>query len=386
MTELTIERVVAGGDGLGRVDGAVCLVPYALPGDTVRAKDTARRGGVLRATIDEVLQPSPDRIEAACPVFGKCGGCTWLTFAYPAQAEAKREVVADCLRRIAGIDVSVGWADDPTLRIGYRTRATFHAQGGRIGFFESRSHHISDIASCPLCHPRLNAALAKLRGADLDGEFDVTVNPEGDDVLVWTRDRVPGLCETFPASDSNDSQGQRHQFTFDGAPIVCGGFSQASLLLNRVLKRVVHAYLANADSILDLYCGNGNLSLDAADGCRVLGLDHHGPSVESANAMGRAEYRRGNEASFVRAIYEHAWDVVLLDPPRQGAKAIVPALAQARSRRIVYVSCDPATLARDCRTLVSGGWTLQHVTAVDMFPHTAHVESVAVFGRPGEVH
>lgn len=381
MTEVHIERVVAGGDGLGRVDGAVCLVPYALPGEIVQLDEVTRRRGVLRGQIGRIVAGSAHRIDASCPVFGRCGGCTWLHFAYPAQADAKREIVADCFRRIAGREVIVEWADDPALRLGYRTRATFHAANGRYGFYESRSQTIADIVACPLCHPKLNSALARLRESGLEGEFDLTVNPGGDDVLVWTRDPVAGLSEIFPQTNNGHARDARHQFLFDGVPIVCGGFSQASLLLNRVLRRTVSASVSGAASLLDLYCGNGNLSLGLAEDHGVLGLDHHAPSIAAANAAHRGTYEVGNEAAFVRAIGRRAWDAIVLDPPRQGAKPIVPALAQARAPRLVYVSCDPATLARDSKVLLAAGWDLASVTAVDLFPNTAHIECVAVFVR-----
>jgi 23S rRNA (uracil1939-C5)-methyltransferase len=162
-------------------------------------------------------------------------------------------------------------------------------------------------------------------------------------------------------------------------PIVCGGFSQASLLLNRVLRDCVRPAIGNPESVLDLYCGNGNFSLDLAGRARVLGLDHHAPSIAAAQATGAGEYAVGDEFAFVRAAARESWDVIVLDPPREGAKAIVSALAQSRTRRIVYVSCDPATLARDAKSLFSAGWALASLTAVDMFPHTAHIECVAAF-------
>lgn len=380
MVDVHIERVVAGGDGLARIGGSACLIPYALPGESIRITEPERRSGALRAGIKHVLSPSADRQPAQCPVFGVCGGCTWLHFAYPAQADAKRDIVAECFRRIAGHEVEIKWADDPSLRFAYRTRATFRAMHGRVGFLEARSHQIVDIAACPLCHPQLNAALARLRESHLVGEFDVTVNPEGDDILIWTRDPVPGLDAVFPASNNCHISAPRHQFLFDGIPIVCGGFAQASLLLNRTLRSLVHKSLGGISSLLDLYCGSGNFSLGLSDVC-VLGIDHHAPSIAAANALRPGAYECGGEPAFVRALTREPWDTILLDPPRQGAKPIVAALAQARAQRIVYVSCDPATLARDAKVLLAANWSLASVTAVDMFPHTAHVEAVAVFVR-----
>lgn len=382
--QIDIERVVAGGEGLGRIDGEVILVPYALPGDQVEVADTGRRAGARRGRIQRLITPSPHRRAANCSVFGRCGGCTWLHFAYPAQADAKREIVTNCFRRIAGLDVEVRWAGDETLRLGYRTRATFHGLAGCYGFYEARSHRIVDINGCPLCHPRLNSALEKLRAGKFMGEFDVTVNPEGEEVLVWTRDPVQGLHEVFPQSNNHRVNSERNQFLFDGVPIVCGAFSQASLLLNRTLRALVRESIGEAKTVLDLYCGSGNFSIDLPHSVRVFGLDHHAPSIAAAQQIGLGQYAVGDEATFVRALARDHWDVVVLDPPREGAKAIAAALAHCAAGRLVYVSCDPATLARDAKTLVGLGRRLISVTAVDLFPNTAHIESVAVFGPRGD--
>lgn len=381
MAELSIERIVPGGDGLARVDGAVCLVPYGLPGDRLEVNEPQRRGGVLRATVAHVVEPSPHRISAECPVFGVCGGCTWLHFAYPAQAEAKRAVVADCFRRIARHEVVPGWIADDSLRIGYRTRATFRGRRGHYGFLEARSHSVADITACPLCHPRLNEALAALRASGLEGEFEVTVNPEGSDTLVWAREHGEELRRIFSQTNTPADKGARHQFLFDGVPIVCGGFAQSSLLLNRMLVRRVHEAIGACKSLLDLYCGSGNFSIALAGGREFTGLDHNRAAIAAAQAVAGDGYAPGDEGAFVRAIGSRAWDAILLDPPREGAKAIMPALAGSRAERIVYVSCDPATLARDARVLLDAGWHLAALDAVDMFPNTHHVECLAEFTR-----
>lgn len=382
MFEIQIERVVPGGDGLGRIDGQVCLVPYGLPGDRLAISEPKRRNGVLRAEMTEVVHASPARTVASCPAFGTCGGCTWLNFAYPAQAEAKCAIVVDCFRRIGRLDVSPRWVEHAALRLGYRTRATFRAAHGKCGFLAARSHDIVDIAACPLCHSRLNEALATLRASGLEGELDITVNPDGPETLVWVRERADEVRRVFPLTNSPADSGVRHQFQFDGVPIACGGFSQSSLLLNRMLVKAAHEALGDGATLLDLYCGNGNFSLPLASARTVKGIDHNRAAIAAAQSMGRGTYEQGDEGAFVRAIGSADWDAILLDPPREGAKAIMPAVAGSRARRIVYVSCDPATLARDARVMVDAGWAVVSLEVVDMFPQTAHVECVAAFARP----
>jgi len=381
MSEMRIERVVPGGDGLGRIEGEVCLVPYGLPGDHLSISAPQRRNGVLRASVRDVIQASPARVVAACPVFGSCGGCTWLHFAYPAQAEAKRALVADCFRRIARREVAPGWVEDASLRMGYRTRATFRGAKGRYGFLGARSHDIVDIAHCPLCHPRLNEALAAVRSSGLEGEFEITVNPEGPETLMWVTNHAQDVSKLFPLTNSPRDAGPRHQFLFDGVPIVCGAFAQSSLQLNRMLTRSAHAAIGAGESLLDLYCGSGNFSLGLAESRVVKGIDHSRAAIAAAQAIRAGVYEPGDEGAFVRAIGSAAWDAILLDPPREGAKAIMPALAGGRARRVVYVSCDPATLARDARVLFEAGWEMTSLDVVDMFPQTYHVECVAAFVR-----
>lgn len=381
-SSIEITGIAHGGHGVGRVEGQVCFVAYALPGDVVRIDVVRRSRGVLWAVITELVKPSPHRIEAPCPAFGRCGGCQWLTFEYPAQAEWKCQIVRDCFQRIGRLSIDPEWADSPDWYLGYRTRAEFHEHGGAAGFYARGSHDVVDIASCPLCHDKLNAALDRVRAARPGQSVEVTVNPEGDDVLVWTRQPSPSLQEMFAQYDSGREHDTRHGFMFDGAPIVNGAFSQSSLLLNRMLLEVVHALVGQPARLLDLYCGNGNLSLGwAHEGAEVLGIDRDSAAITCAAALGAGTYETGGEEAFVHALDRQEWDTILLDPPRSGAKAIMPRLAQARAEAIVYVSCDAATLARDAAVLCKAGWRIARTVIVDMFPNTWHVETVCRFER-----
>jgi tRNA/tmRNA/rRNA uracil-C5-methylase (TrmA/RlmC/RlmD family) len=375
---VVISALAHGGHGVARIEGQVCFIPYALPGDKVSVRIVRRSKGVLWGAIDQVLVPSPDRIDPGCAVYGRCGACMWLHFAYPAQAEWKRRIVRDCLERIARLTVDVEWAGDPNRRLHYRTRAEFHGDGAGFGFYSGGSHDVVDVVTCPLCHPRLNAALSKLRELRVRGSVEVTVNPEGEDLLVWTAKRIATLDAAFEQVQWPGSGGPRAEFLFDNIPVVNGAFSQSSLLLNRVLLHVVHEAVGDAERVLDLYCGSGNLSLALARDRAVTGVDHHRASIDAARNTGHGDYRTGDEVAFNTMIDSEPWDAVLLDPPRTGAKAIAANLAHSSAKRIVYVSCDPATLARDLRVLAAAGWHITRATAVDLFPNTHHVETVCL--------
>ncbi len=382
VVEVTILRLAHGGDGIGEIDGKVCFVPYGLPGDVVEVKLVKNTKKFCRGKITKIITPSPDRIEASCPVFEKCGGCSWLHFDYPTQLEWKQKIVKICFDKLAKIDIEVAGLENPELRTGYRTRATFKGIDGRWGFYAAQSHEVVDIESCPLLHPNLNAALTTLRQSPLGGEIEVLANPEGDEVLVWTEEASEELKDDFPLAQSLEGEeGTRHQFTLDGIPVVNGTFNQSSLGLNRLLVNHVHSFLQDAVSILDLYCGSGNLTLGLADQATVVGLDKNGPAIQAADQTERGEFHIGNDKIFPEFINRQHWGAIVLDPPRIGAKHIMESLIHADADRIVYVSCDPATLARDTATLLKGHWEIHALTALDLFPNTSHVETVCVFDR-----
>ncbi len=379
--EMEIDAVAHGGDGVGRVQGKVCFVAGAIPGDIVQA--TVYRSGprAMWADLHTLLSPSPVRerhlpcMEQACT-----SACAWRAFAYPAQAAWKRRIVADCLERIGGIHTEIGWLERADQRLGYRTRAVFHGDGNTIGYYVPRTHKVVPMAACLLNHPRLNEALQALRMPGIRGDIHVTVNPEGTETLVFLREDMPVVRKCFPRTNT-PLDGSRFHFLFDGVPIVNGGFSQSSLLLNRMLRAHTDACIGNPENLLDLYCGNGNLSLHHAGSGEVCGVDHDEVVVNAVGVLAPGIYVRGDERYMLRALAERDWKVIVLDPPRTGARALVEALATARAHKLVYVSCDPATLARDLRGILAGGWSITQATAVDMFPYTPHVETVCVMER-----
>lgn len=379
---IDITAVGHGGAGIGRLDGQVCFVPYGLPGDRLAIKITRASRKVMWGELVDVLAPSPDRTTPDFPGWRPSGVSTWLHFKYPAQAHWKRQIVTDCLQRIAGIeDFELGWREDPELRTGYRTRAEFHGDGKRFGFYALGSHDIVDTARCPLCHPAMNHALERLRALELKGSVTVTVNPEGEDVLVWTNFHSRKLKDRFPQAGTPKDDHPPAHFEFDGVPIVNGTFSQSSLLLNRLLVDTVRQYAGKPVSALDLYCGNGNLSLGFPEKTEVTGIDHNKIAVKAAHRKGHGTYYAGHESKMAKRIKEDQWDLILLDPPRAGAKTLVPALAACHARSLIYVSCDPATLARDLKGLYEGGWRIVQIAALDLFPNTPHVETVCLLRR-----
>ena len=376
-TTLYVDNLAHGGHGVGRIDRRVYFVPYAAPGDELEIDVVKETRGVRWAQIKQVLTPSPERQEPCCDRFGECGGCNWLHLQETCQLEWKRRIVNDCFQRIARLDIETD-IKPPTTWMGYRTRARFHGDGAHWGFYARGSHDVVDLEECPLCHPRLNEALRTLRQLPLRAAVEIIVNPDGHEVLFTAQRGLAKLKRLFASRQATASPAH---FLYNGAPVVCGAFSQPSLLLNTQLIQTVHAAIGEARSILDLYCGAGNLSLGLTDHAQVTGLDHNAAAIQAASSLGRGDYHVGDESVIVEALCSGAWDVVLLDPPRTGAKQIADALAKADTQAIVYVSCDPATLARDARTLAEKDWRVVHATVVDMFPQTSHIETLCRLER-----
>ena len=380
-SEVLITRLAHGGDGIGEIEGKICFVPYGIPGDVLEIKIVQDKKTFCRGKIARIVTPSPDRIEVDCPVYERCGGCSWFHLDYPAQLAWKRKIVTTAFKKLADIVVDVKVLENPALREGYRTRATFKGHEGDWGFYASESHTVVDIDECPLCHPHMNRALEALKRVPIGGEVEVLVNPEGDEVLVWTEESSEELKDAFSGAQSLEDDGGRVQFMFDGIPVVNGTFNQSSLLLNRLLVDHVQSFLKDAETILDLYCGSGNMTLGLSDSARVVGLDKNGPAIQSADHTGRGEFHIGSDKAFPDFIGRQRWGAIVLDPPRVGAKQSMEALRDADTERIVYVSCDPATLARDAAILLRGKWSIVSITAIDIFPNTNHIETVCVFDR-----
>lgn len=381
---LWIHAVAHGGDGLGRLDeGQVCFVPFALPGDRVRVRIQKRSATATWARLLEVVTPSPHRTEFIGDNPAMAEAYIWGCFGYPEQGEWKHKIVAECLRRIGKIETEVEWVEDPGQRLGYRTRAEFHGDGTSLGLYAAESNRIVPMTRCPLCSDAVNSAYATLAELRVRGSVMITAHPDTDQVMVWSiPSELDRVREAFPLANALGDGRPRAVFEVDGVPVVNGAFCQSSLTLNRILLRVVSEMAGNPASVLDLYCGNGNLSLWLARrGARVEGYDHAPEAVQAADALGLGRYHRGGEVAMAEAVARGGFETVILDPPRSGALALVPVLEKSDAERIVYVSCDPATLARDLKLLALGGWRPERVVGLDLFPQTPHVETVCLLRR-----
>lgn len=431
--EIVIERLAAGGSGVGRVDGMVCFVPFTAPGDRLRIRITGGKRTWKEGEALELLEASAQRVTPRCSVFGLCGGCDWQHIEYEQQCRAKRQLLVDALQRIAGLPVPpLEETVSSSAPYEYRARAQFKLHGSEqglmAGFFRRGSKFVIELPDgCPVVTPAINQAMLRLKSvlAELpdrdrlpqlsleEGEAGVyaIVHYIGNDQrrlgqLLLGRTQELGLAGLFLESgrketllklsgDKNisykvpavgEEQGQLTLF------YGIGGFSQVNRYQNMVMINLARRLLdlKPTDRLLDLFCGNGNLSLPLAHQVSsVVGIEEYAPSI--ASAIDNAGQLRVNNSTFKccdaaeelgRMIAEgQHFEVVLLDPPRAGALEVARQMQTLGPSRILYVSCDPATLARDAAVLAEGGYRLETAVPLDMFPQTAHLETVALFTR-----
>ncbi|HEX8920752.1 MAG TPA: class I SAM-dependent RNA methyltransferase, partial [Pyrinomonadaceae bacterium] len=339
-------------------------------------------GRVAFASIVEILSPSPVRVEPPCPYFGRCGGCDFQQLDYEAQLAAKVDIIRDCLRRIARLEFTgdIPITASPNIWH-YRSRAQWQHDSQRrwLGYFERASHRVCDVAQCPVLVPDLQATLESLREQmredllpDEVTELQAVAGDEGASL-------APPVAQHPTREVSRRIGGHTYRFSAEG-------FFQIN---HELLETLLSAALSDArgQTAIDLYCGAGLFTLPLSTRfTRVFGVEANATAISYA----RRNLEDANSDNATFEVYRVGdWlaenserlapvDFVLLDPPRAGAEdGALEGILALKPRHISYVSCDPATLARDLKALAAGNYTLDSLAAFDMFPQTHHVEVVA---------
>lgn len=419
MTTLTValDDMAHGGEAVGHVDGKAIFVPLGIPGETVRVEVAEERSRFSRARLVELLEPSPDRVEPPCPYFGRCGGCQWQHIAYVAQLRTKEHIVRSLLERIGGQAETLV---RPTLPMdsergpwGYRSHVQLvPASADSLGGYRAHgSHDVVPVDECLIAHP-LMRALWPAASAPYPGLERVSLRTgtaTGERMVIYHGRPVPARRREEAKRALAFSGGESVSYLYDSGrghiATICGrghfrevlsgrrfrisgaSFFQVNTAQAERLLEVVRQYLAlqPEDALLDAYCGVGTFALSlASQASRVWGIENSPWSIRDAKANDaerQVTFLRGD----VERVLAHrpiACDALVLDPPRAGCSSkALRALISCQPSRIAYVSCDPATLARDVSRLDEAGYALREVQPVDMFPQTYHIESVALLTR-----
>lgn len=387
--EATIEKLVYGGDGLARVEGRVALAPYVLPGEHVRLEARQQKPKLVRAIPKEIVTPSPARVTPPCPYFGRCGGCHYQHAEYAAQLEAKRVILAEEFWRQAKIRLEGEIATISGEPWGYRNRVQLHIADGKLGYREAASHKLCAIDRCPIASPKVNETIAALNSMLRDrkwprfiraieiftDEQQVQLNvleterPVARHFFEWCAETIPGLVPG--PLDYQD------QFRVSG-----NSFFQVNRFL---LDALVDAALAGYEghSAIELYAGVGLFTLPLARRFHEVTAVESGAgavrdlrfNAERAQLSNIVAEQRSAE-KFLQTV-DRPPAFVLLDPPRAGlGPEITAQLIRLRPAALAIVACDPVTLARDLAALTAGGFRLDRVTLIDLFPQTYHLETI----------
>lgn len=398
--EVRITALAAGGDGLGRLeDGRVVFVEAGVPGELVELEGLSLGKRMARARVGRVIEESPDRVEPECEHFGQCGGCSWQQIRYAAQLDAKRDIVRDALERIGGISIDheIEIVASPDA-YHYRARARVVETAGLVGYRRRHSRECIAVRDCPILVPAAQAKLHELAASSRArretkktssrvSEWEISVGTSGEAELhrVGTRGgsgkhvQIDVLGESLRASPGSFMQGNALLFDALASEVRTQSLLGATKQEGAPLR------------LIELYAGIGFLTLPLARaGCT-------GTAFESANSAAKdlsANLARAGLAAQIKVVKGRVegrgdWkqrfaqsDLLVVDPPRVGLESsLCESIANGGPERLVYVSCDPATLARDLKELIRGGYGVAHLRAFDLFPQTPHVEVVARLER-----
>lgn len=357
-SELVIESLTNAGDGLGRQDQRVVFVPYTLPGDRVRIKITQRKKTYALGSVEEILEPGKDRIEAPCPYFGRCGGCDWQHVPYPMQLAAKQEQLLDTLTRIGLLkDLPMEDITPSSREYGYRNRIQGEIRAGSFHYKWRRSDQRIAIDRCAIAEDAIN---------DFLQNADLTQCPQGRVEIAV----VDGEVTVLAVNDKNTTELGFRQINTE----------ISDTLTARLLERVAQSQCAQ---IIDLYCGRGQWTnaIAGQHGDKpVIGVDSSAENISAAREQSQALGL--SNVLFHQAAVEKTLgkldtgnSLCIVDPPRAGLDSTVTdALIANPCEQLIYVSCHPATLARDLKKLTEGGYRIETLAPLDMFPQTAHLE------------
>jgi len=381
LLDVRVERIVPRGYGIAFVEGLTVLVALAAPGDelTVRLTDVKKR--LAFAEIISVNVPSPQRQTPPCQYFGECGGCDFQQLKYEAQLEAKIAIIRDSLHRIGKINYEGEMPIIPSPPLEYRSRVRWQVDSATrdFGYFKRGSHEIVDVQQCPKITPELNRTLAELRSAvDRESSDHIEISAvSGDSDISIASSQADEPAKAVTWDSGTDT------YTYSAQTF----FQANKFLIPQLIESAVGA--AQGGIGFDLYSGVGLFTLPLARAFdKVIAVEEHpfssrmcGENLKNADLENAVTVTRSVQR-FLADNRTRDVDLVILDPPRAGTeKGVIKMLSELAPRAISYVSCDPSILGRDLRELIDGGYRIDSLTALDLFPQTHHVETVARLSR-----
>ena len=391
--KVRIEKLVYGGAGLSRNDGKVMMTPFVLAGEDVEVRVVKAKKEFDEAAVTQILEPSPLRVDPNCRYFGTCGGCNYQHTGYENQIEIKKTALREVLQRVGRMEAPAEINAITGEPWEYRNRAQFHIDGGKIGYREPGSHRVVDVDECPIVSPKINEALCALRGIVKDRRFprfleSIELFTNESEVQVNVVQTHGGLHVARPFFDWLEKEimgaitgpleyrviGERFKVSH-----------QSFFQINRfMIPQLVDAAIGTeeGETAMDLYAGVGLFSIPLSRRFRKLTAvemsrsGHADLEANVATAHRKVEVVRNQTEMFLEMV-ETAPDFVLLDPPRAGlGKPVTKELLRLSPKRVTIISCDPPTLARDLQALTAGGYAVESMTLVDLFPQTYHMETV----------
>ena len=403
--EIRTENWAYGGEVMGRLpDGRAVFVPFALPGELVRIELVEEKRGYARASLRDVIEPSPKRIQPRCKHYTECGGCHYQHISYSLQLDAKTEVLKDTLQRIGGfaqdeLDVLVKSAVGAPSPWFYRNHVQFHVdEAGRLGFRASRSDKIIPIEECFMPEENLNQVWPQLElepnpnlsrvalRSGVEDDMMLVLETEDDEGLDFALDVPLAAVQLGPStihvlSDTAELEIEVLDYTFQ---ISAGAFFQVNTPMAAAMVEHLmnHLPLTPESIVLDVYCGVGLFSaFIAPEVAQLIGIEENPLAVEdfsvNLDAFENVSIYEAAAEDVLPGLDEMA-DIILVDPPRAGlGLPVLDAIASLKPKMLAYISCDPSTLARDAKRLRSAGFRLEQITPFDLFPQTYHIESIS---------
>jgi 23S rRNA (uracil1939-C5)-methyltransferase len=383
--ELTIDGLAPKGDGMGPLGDKHSFVARTIPGERVRVKIRRHRREWIAVDLLEVVEPSPDRVEPRCPLFGHCSGCQLQHIAYPRQLALKQTLVSQQLREHGGfVDAPVAavlGADDPWY---YRNHGRFTVKDGQLGFVRHFRREFLHVPHCPIMERGINDVMAAVDGR-LQGATQCNVRVGGPAGSLMIQPKLPQLDDRPPSGQTSlEEELLGKRFRVSAAAFFQVNRPQAERLI--ALVREGAAAEGPAGVVVDAYGGVGTFAVLLSPHVgKVISIEESGPAVQDAKinieGLANVELVLGKTEEVLGQLPGPV-DAIVLDPPRSGCQPeALHAVIAHGPRRVVYVSCEPETLARDLRVLVDAGYALLAVQPVDMFPQTHHVECVATLER-----